>query len=158
LPRVLRLAGDSPEARQQCVFAAWVSVVGSQVSRVTTPLGLDKKRLVVAVLDDGWRIQLKRMSGQIVFKINAVLGSAEVKAIDLAVNENKVHAAHPAPAGIKFSAPAEYALPLREKADLIPDKGLREAFLRVAGKCLERSATSDRQTRNGPRTHNSDCW
>jgi hypothetical protein len=156
LPKVLLSAGDSAEARQQCVFAAWTSVVGRHVSRVTSPLDLDRKRLRVAVLDDGWRVQLKRMSGQIAFKINAVLGSPEVKTIELAVNEKKVRSAHPAPARITFDAPDEYATPLRERADLIPDQQLRESFLRVAGKCLERSARSTEQSRNENWAHNSE--
>ena len=156
LPRVLLGAGGSDEAREQCVYAAWVAVVGTQVSRVTTPVGLYQYRLVVAVLDDSWRIQLKKMSGQIVFKINAVLGAAVVKTIDLAVNEKKVRAAHPSQAPISFTSPAEYALPLREKADLIPDQDLREAFLRVAGKCLERTSMSTGHLNDGARTdHNN---
>jgi hypothetical protein len=154
LPQVLRGVADCPEAREQCVFAAWVSVVGRNVSRVTAPLALNQKRLLVAVLDDAWRVQLKRISGQIAFKINAILGTAEVRAIDLAVNEKKVHAAHPAPARIAFSALYDYAGPLREKAELIPDPALRAAFLRVAGKCLERSAESNGQFTDGFRTDN----
>jgi hypothetical protein len=154
LPRVLRESGDSPEAVEQCVFAAWVSVVGSHVSRVTAPLGLNQKHLLVAVLDDSWRIQLQKMSNQIVFKINAILGSVAVRTIDLAVNKARVCAAHPQRAPVTFSAPAEYALPLRQKADLIPDQDLREAFLRVAGKCLERAAARSGASSNGLRTDN----
>ena len=154
LPRVLREAGDSPEALEQCVFAAWVSVVGNHVSRVTAPCGLQQKRLLVAVLDDSWRIQLKRMSNQIIFEINAILGSVAVRAIDLAVNEARVCAAHPQRPRVTFSAPAEYALPLRQKADLIPDQDLREAFLRVAGKCLERAAARSGQSCHGLTTDN----
>jgi hypothetical protein len=116
-------------------------------------MGLDQRRLLVAVLDDSWRVQLRKMSNQIVFKINATLGSVVVRAIDLAVNENEVYAAHPAPTAIVFSAPAEYALPLRQRADLIPDHELREAFLRVAGKCLERAATRSGQSRDGLSTN-----
>ena len=155
LPHVLRQAGDSPEAREQCVYAAWAGVVGSQVSKVTTPVGFHEKRLVVAVLDDSWRLQLKKMSAQIAFRINAVLGSAEVRTIDMAVNENKVHAAHPASATVTFLAPSEHAMPLREKAGLIPDPDLREAFLRVAGKCLERASARTVQQSDGPRTHST---
>ena len=155
LPTVLRQAGDSPEALEQCVFAAWVSVVGSHVSRVTAPLGLHQKHLLVAVLDDSWRIQLKKMSNQIAFKINAILGSVAVKAIDLAVNKSSVYAAHPERAPVTFSAPAQYALPLRKKADLIPDHDLREAFLRVAGKCLERAAARTGQSCHGLTSDNN---
>jgi len=155
LPKVLLEAGGSDEAREHCVCAAWVAVVGSQVSRVTTPIGLYQKRLVVAVLDNSWRVQLNKMSGQIAFRINALLGAAVVRTIDLAVNEKKVHAAHPSQAPVTFLAPAEYALPLREKADLIPDQDLREAFLRVAGKCLERTSTSAGHFSDGARTDHS---
>ena len=155
LPKVLRGAGDSAEAREQCVFAAWTSVVGSQVSRVTAPLGLHQNRLAVAVLDDTWRIQLKKMSAQIAFKINAILRSPVVKAIDLAVSEKRVHAAHPAPARVAFSGPATYAIPLRQNAGLIPDQDLRDAFLRAAGKCLERTAMKTRQSSNETRTDNT---
>lgn len=153
LPRVLRGAGDSPEAVEQCVFAAWVSVVGRQVARVTAPLRLHQKRLSVAVLDDGWRRQLKAISGQITFKINAALGAAEVRAVDLAIDRAKVHAAHPDPGRVTFSATLEHTLPLQENADLIPDPVLRDAFLRVAGKCLERNAARYPKFTDGATTH-----
>jgi hypothetical protein len=133
-----------------------VSVVGRNVSRVTAPIGFNNKRLLVAVLDEAWRVQLKRISGQITFKMNSILGSPEVQAIDVTVNERKVHAAHPAPAPIAFRAPYDYAIPLREKADLIPDSALRDAFIKAAGKCLERIAATRGQFTDGLSTENRD--
>jgi hypothetical protein len=41
---------------------------------------------------------------------------------------------------VKFIAPEQQALPLREQADRIADPEIRATYLRAAGKCLERRA------------------
>ena len=142
LPRLLLKAGDSQESREQSVFAAWSVSVGRQVHRATAPVRLEGNTLVVAIVDSNWRAQLAGMRGQIVFKINAILGAALVSRIQFIVNDELVRCAHQMPSEVKFVAPEEQALPLGEKARNIQDPELRELFLRAAGKCLDRK---DRQ-------------
>lgn len=140
LPQLLRQAGDSDEAREQAVFAAWAAAVGNQVRKATAPVRLERKTLIVAVADTTWRTQLKRISGQALFKLNSLLGQPTVTGIEYVVNPDFVHESLPPPQKIEFIAPDLQALPLREKADAIENPEVRAAFLRAAGKCLERRA------------------
>ena len=140
LPRLLLQAGDSQEAKEQSVFAAWSVSVGRQVHRVTAPIRLEGKTLVVAAVDSAWSTQLSGMKGQIVFKINSLLGAALVSRLQFVINKEFVRCAHQMPAEVQFVAPDEQAQPLGEKAGRIEDPELRTLFLRAAGKCLDRRA------------------
>lgn len=140
LPQILRKAGDSDEAREQAVFAAWAAAVGAPLRKVTTPVKLERKTLLVAVPDSTWRDQLKRFRGQALFKLNSLLGAPAVTAIEFVINPRSVRLAHQAPDEIRFIAPEKQALQLRDQADRISNTEIREAFLRAAGKCLERRA------------------
>jgi hypothetical protein len=138
LPRILIHCGDSDEGREQSVFAAWSAVVGAGVSRVTAPVRLHNKDLIVAVSDTTWSVQLGKIKGQILFRINAALGIPTVTGLRFIVNEGKVKAAHPSPPQVQFLAPEKEALLLAGPASCITDPEIRELFLRAAGKCLDR--------------------
>jgi hypothetical protein len=140
LPQMLRHVGDSAEARQQAVFAAWTAAVGSQVRKVTEPLRVERKTLIVAVTDHTWRTQLDRIKGQALFRLNSLLGAPVITAIDFIINPDQIHAANDAPSEVSFIAPEAAALPLRDDAARISNPELRDTFLRAAGKCLERRA------------------
>jgi hypothetical protein len=140
LPRMLRHIGDSAEARQQAVFAAWTAVVGSQVRKVTQPLRLERKTLIVAVPDQTWRTQLDRIKGQALFRLNSLLGAPVITAINFVINPDCLSDEETASREFHFVAPEQAALPLREDAARINNPELRDAFLRAAGKCLERRA------------------
>ena len=140
LPLLLRQAGDSDEAREQAVFAAWAAAAGVQIRRATAPIRLERKTLMVAVPDATWRTQLQKFSGQALFKLNSLLGSPAVTGIEFVINPEIIREhAVPAPQ-VKFVAPDQQAMPLRESADRISDPEIRAIFLRAAGKCLERRA------------------
>ena len=139
VPQMLRHAGDSDEAREQAVFAAWLVAVGRPIRKVTAPVRLERKTLIVAVPDATWRTQLMRMRGQALFKLNSLLGAPLVTAIEYVVNPDVIVHETEVPHEVKFTAPEEQALPLREQADRISDPEIRETFLRAAGKCLERT-------------------
>ena len=138
LPQMLRRAADSDEVREQAVFAAWLVAVGGPIRKVTAPIRLERKTLIVAVPDATWRTQLMSMRGQALFKVNSLLGAPLVTAIEYVVNPELIVREPEGPSEVKFTAPDKEALPLREKADQIADPDLRETFLRAAGKCLER--------------------
>lgn len=140
LPHLLRQAGDSDEAREQAVFAAWLAAVGAQVRKVTTPIRLDRKTLVVAVIDSTWRAQLDRMRGQALFKLNSLLGAPTVTTIEFVINRKLIKDLQTNPRQVTFIAPDEQATALRDSADLITNPEIRDAFLRAAGKCLDRRA------------------
>ena len=140
LPQLLRTIGESDEGREQAVFAGWSAAVGSQVRKVTAPVRLDRKTLIVAVLDATWRTQLKRMSGQALFRLNSLLGAPTVTGIEFVINPDFVLHQHEAPPEITFDAPDLQAQPLKADAEQIRDPKMRATFLRAAGKCLDRRA------------------
>jgi predicted nucleic acid-binding Zn ribbon protein len=138
VPQMLRHAADSDEVREQAVFAAWLVAVGGPIRKVTAPVRLERKTLIVAVPDSTWRIQLNRMRGQALFKLNSLLGAPLVTSIEYVVNPDLISYEPAPPQEIKFKAPEQQTLSLREQADKIDDSNIRETFLRAAGKCLER--------------------
>jgi hypothetical protein len=140
LPQLLRQAGEQEEAREQLIFAGWVAAAGSNLSRVTAPVRLERKTLIVAVSDATWKSQLKRMSGHVLFKLNSLLGAPVVTSIEFIINPAAIRQEPQPPREITFTAPDRQALALRDSAERIPDQDMREAFLRAAGKCLERRA------------------
>jgi len=140
VPQMLLRASDSDEAREQAVFAAWVVIVGGPIRKVTAPIRLERKTLIVAVPDATWRTQLMRMRGQALFKLNSLLGSPVVTTIEYVVNPTLIVPEREASEEVKFIAPERQVAGLREQADQIPDPEIRRAFLSAAGKCLERRA------------------
>jgi hypothetical protein len=138
LPQILRHAADSDEAREQAVFAAWFVAVGGPIRKVTAPVRLERKTLIVAVPDPTWRNQLMSMRGQALFKLNSLLGTPLVTAIEYVINPDLIVREPEVPREVRFSAPEKQALPLRGQADRIADPEIRATFLRAAGKCLER--------------------
>ena len=56
------------------------------------------------------------------------------------INPDSLSADSPAPREVHFVAPENAALPLSDDAARISNPELRDAFLRAAGKCLERRA------------------
>jgi Dna[CI] antecedent, DciA len=138
VPQMLRHAGDSDEVREQAVFAAWLVAVGGPIRKITAPVRLERKTLIVAVPDATWRSQLMSMRGQALFKLNSLLGAPLVTTIEYVVNPDLLVRETAIPHEVTFTAPEEQALPLRAQADRIADPEIRATFLRAAGKCLER--------------------
>jgi hypothetical protein len=138
LPILLRKAGDSEEARQQAVFAAWIGAVGVQLRQFSSPLRLERKTLIVAVTNSTWQTQLHKMRGQILFKLNSLLGVPTVTTLEFVINPDMIKQALQQPPQVNFIAPEKYEQSLRQEAEAIPNPELRDAFLRAAAKCLDR--------------------
>jgi hypothetical protein len=145
LPKVLREAGESEPLREPLVFAAWKRIAGENLERNTAPTGLDKKRLIVAVPDEIWKRHLEHLSGQMIFKLNSLLGEEVVTFIEFRVDSKQFSAGREAQErkaverlGFDRRSREELTPRLREVADRIEDPELRELFLRAAGNCLVR--------------------
>ena len=138
LPVLLRKVEDSAEARQQAAFTAWAACVGKQLREATSAVKLEGKTLIIAVRDSIWKKQLNRMTGQVLFKLNSVLEAPLVTRLEFVVNPKLIEQSHPQVPAPGFKAPERQASPLRERADRIPNAEMRDAFLRAAGKCLDR--------------------
>jgi hypothetical protein len=139
-PQLLRHASQSDETREQAVLAAWITAVGPQIRRATCPIRVERKTLIVAVRDATWRAQLTRLGGQVLFKLNSLLGSPLVTAVEFVINPSLIVEDVQPSREFHFVAPDEQASQLLDDAEGIPDPDLRAVFLRAAGKCLERRA------------------
>ncbi len=145
LPALLKEFEDNQELREAVTFAAWRKIAGETLRDRAVPHRLFKKHLVIAVMSDTWKKHLEHLSGQMIFKLNSVLGSAVVTYIEFRVDEKAVtedRAKHQKPIvsneNIKENAMNEVTPKLRHSADAIKDDHLRYQFLLAAGSCLAR--------------------
>ena len=90
--------------------------------------------------DATWRDQLRSLSGQALFRLNSLLGVPTVTMIEFVINRKLVLQTHTESDPIKFEAPDRQSAPLQDVASRIPIEDVRTAFLRAAGKCLDRRA------------------
>jgi hypothetical protein len=136
---MLRLAGDNQEVYEQAVFAAWRVVAGAQLTRTCVPFRLHRKYLIIAVPDDTWKQQMELMSGELIFKLDSLLGSPLVIFIEFRVDPAHVARANePKERPFEFHHTQELEEELKPAAAAIKDEALRAQFLRAAAKSLER--------------------
>jgi hypothetical protein len=145
LPKVLREAGESEPLREPLVLAAWKRIAGENLERNTAPVKLDEKRLVIAVADEIWKRHLEHLSGQMIFKLNSLLGEEVVTFIEFRVDAKQFSAVREAQERkaaerLNFDRRSQEELTprLRKAAESIEDPELRELFLQAAGNCLVR--------------------
>ena len=86
LPAILKASGAPDEVAEAACIAAWKHAVGEGLSSHAVPVQLQNSTLVVAVADNIWKKQLEQMRGQLLFRLNSVLGQALVKSIELRVD------------------------------------------------------------------------
>ncbi len=139
LPKLLRAAGEAEEVVEAAAFVAWRRVAGEALRGCAVPFRLYRKTLVIAVPDTTWRKQLEAVSGQLVFRLNSLLGQALVTYIEFRVDQQTVQqergrmrATQRAPAEDEEQA-IDSAGPLRAAASAIRDEDLRRRFLIAAG-------------------------
>jgi len=145
LPKLLKEFEDTEEVREAVVFAAWRRIAGESLSEHTIPFRLFNKHLIIAVADKMWKRHLETLSGQMIFKLNSVLGQAIVTFIEFRVDEAMLAAerAKRPKSPMTDEEQREIALEevtpkLRRSADAIKDDNLRYQFLLAAGSCLAR--------------------
>jgi predicted nucleic acid-binding Zn ribbon protein len=149
LPAILKASGASEEVAEAACIAAWRHAVGAGLSSHAAPLQLQNKTLVVVVADNIWRTQLERMRGQLLFRLNSVVGQELVKAIEFRVDPTTLARINGPEAGkgtgrdgarsIEHEVPAE----LLSAAAGIEDVDLRRAFLGAATSCVRRLEESE---------------
>jgi hypothetical protein len=146
LPKLLRSAGNVPEVAEAIALAAWKRVAGEGLRWNAVPFRLYQKTLVVAVPDAGWQKQLEAMSGQLLFRINSLLGQAVVTYIEFRIDLKTVEAERKTLRDLKQMQVDQEQRALRQAsgkvalaADEIRDESLRQRFLLAAGSCLERT-------------------
>lgn len=145
LPKLLKEFEDNENLREAVTFAAWKRVAGKSLCEHTVPFRLYNKHLIIAVRDKMWKRHLEQLSGQMIFKINSVLGQAVVTFIEFRIDEETVQG-ESSSVKKQFISDDEFreiALEkitpkLRHSADAIKDDNLRYQFLLAAGGCLAR--------------------
>jgi predicted nucleic acid-binding Zn ribbon protein len=139
LPAILAASAASEEVAEAACLAAWKHIVGEGLVNHALPVQLQNKKLVVVVEDNIWVRQLEQMRGQLLFRLNSVLGQSLVKSIELRVDPKTLAKARGAREGGKKERP-EYKIPeeLVTAAAGIGDVELRRAFLGAAASCVRR--------------------
>ena len=90
LPALLKQFDENEDLREAVAFAAWRRIAGESLSPHAIPLRLENKHLTIAVSSETWKKHLQSLSGQMIFKINSVLGQAVVTFIEFRVDEKTI--------------------------------------------------------------------
>ena len=137
LPHVLRAAGDSAEVAEAAAIAAWKHAAGEGLKGRGVPVKLEDRTLTVSVADVIWQKQLHSMRGQLLFRVNSILGQPLVGAIEFVIDPKL--SASPADER-KQDEPLDNEVPLElwSAANAIKDKELRRSFLKTSTLSLKR--------------------
>lgn len=145
LPRLLKEMSDNETVREAVAFAAWRRAAGAGLREKAVPLRLYQKQLIVAVESEMWKKHLQSLSGQMIFKLNSLLGQAVVTFIEFRIDEESINIerAKNQRRMIGEDEMREIALEhvtpkMRIAADAIKDDNLRYQFLIAAGSALAR--------------------
>ena len=143
LPTILRAAGDSEEVAEAAAIAAWKHAAGDGLKGHAVPVKLENRTLTVAVADVIWQKQLHSMRGQLLFRVNTILGQPIVSAIEFVVDPKLALAQAEQQKPQEERIDNEVPLELWSAANAIHDKELRKNFLKTATLSLKRRASKE---------------
>ncbi len=145
LPKLLRAAGETEEVLEAAALVAWRRVAGEGLRAQAVPFRLYRKTLIVAVADATWQKQLEAMSGQLLFRLNSLLGQAVVTYIEFRIDPKTVRVERDAARAEAGNRGEQERRALKSvsgdiavAADAIHDEDLRRRFLLAAGSCIDR--------------------
>jgi hypothetical protein len=145
LPKLLRAAGETEEVLEAAALVAWRRVAGEGLRAQAVPFRLYRKTLIVAVADVTWQKQLEAMSGQLLFRLNSLLGQAVVTYIEFRIDpktvraeRSRLHVEVTNRVEQERRALQSISGEISEAADAIHDDDLRHRFLLAAGSCIDR--------------------
>lgn len=141
LPQVLKAAGNSAEVAEAAAIAAWKHAAGDGLKEHAVALKLENRTLTIAVADLIWQRQLTSMRGQLLFRINSILGQPLVSALDFIIDP-KLANVPVEPKEDNEPLDNEVPLELWSAANTIHDKDLRKSFLKTALLALKRKRQS----------------
>ena len=143
LPSILRAAGDSEEVAEAAAIAAWKHAAGDGLKGHAVPVKLENRTLTVSVADIIWQKQLHSMRGQLLFRVNTILGQPLVSAIEFVVDPKL--ALGQAEQQKTQDEPLDNEVPLElwSASNAIHDKELRKSFLKTATLSLKRRASEE---------------
>jgi predicted nucleic acid-binding Zn ribbon protein len=88
LPAVLRASGNAPEVAEAAAIAAWKHAAGDGLKQHAVPMCLQDRTLKIAVRDAIWQKQLHSMRGQMLFRVNSLLGQPIVGTIEFVIDSS----------------------------------------------------------------------
>jgi hypothetical protein len=141
LPVLLDQHGDNEDVRRSVIFAIWKRVAGDSLLEHTVPVRLADTTLTIAVADRNWQRNLMELSREMLFRMNFILGSPQVKFIEFVIDKAALGGPRDMSvdrANAEAEAFDEISEPLRKAADVIENDDLRRKFLLAAGSCLAR--------------------
>ena len=138
LPQVLRAAGNAPEVAEAAAIAAWKHAAGNGLKEHAVALKLENRTLTVAVADPIWQKQLTSMRGQLLFRVNSILGQSLVGAFVFIIDPARARPRAEQPEEVDEPLDNEVPLELWSAANTIHDKELRKSFLKTALLSLKR--------------------
>lgn len=138
LPQVLRAAGDSAEVAEAAAIAAWKHAAGDGLKEHAVALKLENRKLTIAVADPIWQKQLTSMRGQLLFRVNSILGQSLVSALDFVIDAKLLKPRDEQREQPEERLDNEVPLELWSAANAIHDKELRKSFLKTALLSLKR--------------------
>jgi len=143
LPELLRAAGETEAVAEAAACVAWRRIAGAQLRGQAVPFRLYRKTLTVAVADATWQKQLEQISGQLLFRLNSVLGQPLVTYIEFRVYPQTVRIerarlrGHEVDRVVQQQRALHCARALNEAARAIKDETLRQQFLLAAGSYID---------------------
>ena len=138
LPQVLRASGNSAEVAEAAAIAAWKHACGDGLKEHAVALKLENRTLTVAVADPIWQKQLTSMRGQLLYRVNTILGQPLVSAFNFVIDRERVKPRVEQPKHDEELRDNEVPLELWSAANTIHDKELRKNFLKTALLSLKR--------------------
>ena len=79
---------NQPKVAEAAAIAAWKHAAGEQLKEHALHLSLQDRTLKVAVRDAIWQKQLHSMRGQMIYRVNSLLGQPIVDTIEFIVDPN----------------------------------------------------------------------
>ena len=139
LPAIMKAAGDSSEVAEAACFVAWKQIAGEGLRGNAIPVALTDRTLTVAVADAAWQKQMTSLSGQLLFRLNSMLGQPVVTSLNFCEDRRLIECARQELDQVKVPVePAPVPADLLKAAAEIGDQDLRRAFLGAASSCLRR--------------------
>ena len=92
LPKLLSAAGDNEEVAEAAARIAWKRAAGGPLCQHAVPFRLYHTTLIVAVSDAIWQRQMSALSGQLLSRLNGMLGQKTITFIEFRIDPKTVEA------------------------------------------------------------------
>lgn len=146
LPGIISDIEGAEMLREALVFAAWRRISGDVLCDHAVPVRLTDSVLSIAVSSVTWQRHLKDLAAQMLFKLNAAIGTPLVRFIEFEIDEAAVLSGRSRTAydeeAFRRESVKEISPELAKAAEKIGDEDLRQQFLLAAGSCLARRTRS----------------